>query len=557
VVCRSDLHIRQHPLTRAEATAAAALTFLASAVLSSYLVFRAGFTVSPAATLAAAVVSALAMSLALGRCAGGGARDVVAFLAVVVSAFAWLLRIAWPERLPLGGGPDITHHLVLVDYIERHWQLSRGLVSDPYLGEMIHYTPGSHLLIALAGKWLQSDGLHVLYPLLALSVALKIGFVFLIATRVAGPERAGLHRYNGDDRSDVGRGFSPGIIAVLLLFLVPTYSLGSFITYSFVAQVIAEPFAVAALWALVAWDDRPSTAAMVIFAVAAAATFITWPVWIGPVLLTCVVAVLLRHEVPLRARVRQLALGILPAAAVIAVHVVGRWRWLAYAGTGGDAPVPSIANVGWLAAVAAIALMLAGPDRRRLRTAVVFLAALGVQAIVLALVAMSRGVETPYLALKMMYLAVYPLAIVAARLVPKRAWSWALVAAGLVALVVYRPHATRIIRESTNDAGVWARDHVPPACVDYLVADGNTGVWLHLAVLRNARDSERMRDPDTFESRKTLERWIYPSGLPYAIAEDFDGLPRDIRTSVDVLARFDRSAVIMRRGPPRCDTGGR
>ena len=41
-------------------------------------------------------------------------------------------------------------------------------------------------------------------------------------------------------------------------------------------------------------------------------------------------------------------------------------------------------------------------------------------------------------------------------------------------------------------------------------------------------------------------------GVPYAIAEDFSALPRDIRESVDVLARFGPVAVVKRRGATSC-----
>jgi hypothetical protein len=102
-------------------------------------------------------------------------------------------------------------------------------------------------------------------------------------------------------------------------------------------------------------------------------------------------------------------------------------------------------------------------------------------------------------------------------------------------------------------AGDWARTHLPPACVDYLVADGYTAYWLHLAVLGNPRAAGRALDNDTFEPPKATVRWILPGGLPYAIAGDFDALPRDIRTNVDVLARFGPAAVVKRRGAAACD----
>jgi len=53
---------------------------------------------------------------------------------------------------------------------------------------------------------------------------------------------------------------------------------------------------------------------------------------------------------------------------------------------------------------------------------------------------------------------------------------------------------------------------------------------------------------DTFEPKKALVRWILPGGLPYAITDNFDALPRDIRDNVDVLAQFGSAAVVKRRG---------
>jgi hypothetical protein len=114
------------------------------------------------------------------------------------------------------------------------------------------------------------------------------------------------------------------------------------------------------------------------------------------------------------------------------------------------------------------------------------------------------------------------------------------------------PPVTPIVTQPLFLAGEWARTHVPPACVDYLVADGYTGYWLHLAVLGNPRAAGRALQNDTFEPSKAIVRWILPGGLPYAIAGDFDALPRDIRTSVDVLARFGPAAVVQRRGPSTC-----
>ena len=93
---------------------------------------------------------------------------------------------------------------------------------------------------------------------------------------------------------------------------------------------------------------------------------------------------------------------------------------------------------------------------------------------------------------------------------------------------------------------------MPPACVDYLVADDDSAYWLHLVVLGNARTTTRSLASETFEPQKAVVRWILPGGLPYAIASDFESLPRDIRTTADTLARFGRAAVIKRRGESSC-----
>ncbi len=66
---------------------------------------------------------------------------------------AALLRVAWPSLVPPGRGPDLTHHLLLVDYIEQHHHLVHDRSLDGAMGEMAHYTPGSHLLAVMAGTW--------------------------------------------------------------------------------------------------------------------------------------------------------------------------------------------------------------------------------------------------------------------------------------------------------------------------------------------------------------------------------------------------------------------
>ena len=55
---------------------------------------------------------------------------------------------------------------------------------------------------------------------------------------------------------------------------------------SFLSQVVSELFAVAMWWAIVVWDERPSAGAMALFALFGVAAFLTWPIWIGPLVLT-------------------------------------------------------------------------------------------------------------------------------------------------------------------------------------------------------------------------------------------------------------------------------
>ena len=204
------------------------------------------------------------------------------------------------------------------------------------------------------------------------------------------------------------------------------------------------------------------------------------------------------------------------------------------------------------------------------------LGAIALQAEALAMLAHSRGSAAPYLALKMVYLAIYPLAVAGAvgvaalwcvvirragalanavSIARQTALVWALVA--LFGIVVVRsvaavPRPPSTISEPLLQAGRWARAHIDPGCVDYLVADGYSAYWLHLAVLGNARSAPRSIDNDTYEPRQAVIRWIEPGGLPYAIVDEFSALPKDIRDGVDMVARFDPAAVVKRRGAATC-----
>src|SRR5205823_6770048 len=149
----------------------------AVAIVAAYLVYRAGLTVAPPLVLLVSVIAAVMAAAGLGRRVTWHADQLLVFAAIFTGLVIWLLWLARPNFLPIGGGVDLTHHLVLIDYIARRWQLVEDPGLVPYLGDMIYYTPGSHLLFALAGAWLRAEVLSVIHPVLAWTVALKSGFV--------------------------------------------------------------------------------------------------------------------------------------------------------------------------------------------------------------------------------------------------------------------------------------------------------------------------------------------------------------------------------------------
>jgi hypothetical protein len=541
------------PITSAEAAAASAATFFAVAIAFAYLSDSIGVRIVPAIVLIAAAAATGAMFLRLRRDTIGDRPAAAIAVALAAATFGWLLWLARPEWLPTGSGPDLVHHLALIGYLEQHWRLVHDVRLSEYLGEMIDYTPGVHLLASLAGAWLRTDGLHALDAVLAATVAVKAGFIFLIARRLMPS----------------GRGRDAFAVAAVLLLLVPyVYSVGSFTEQSYLAQVVSELFAVAMWWALIVWDERPSRAAAVLFAIFGVGVFLTWPVWTGPLLLVFGAIALIRAvsgRPSFGPTVIDAMIAVAPIVAIAALHGSQHPGGFRMAGTGGFAIWPTTAVVRWwFYALAAIAIVFAVRERR-MRVVVLLLGAIAVQAAVLVATARASGAAAPYLALKMFYLAIYPMAvaiavmaaavwgIAAARLPKLRSPAAPWIAVLAVGIAVVRPIAAAprpkpILSEPVLHAGEWAKAHVPPACVDYLTLDGYTAYWLHLAVFGQPRASGRATDDDTFEPKKALVRWILPGGLPYAITDDLDALPRDIRSNVDVVARFGQAAVVKRRG---------
>ncbi len=560
---------------RSSTVAGAVAWTLAVAVIALYVVGWLGLPVMPGVVAAVACAAGLlAASRERGhhRSAGNGRAPVApldpapfwAWTAVVAGVGAWLAAQSWPQLLPPGGGSDLTHHLALVDVLERTGHLVDGAVMGGALGEMAHYTPGLHLLIVMLGSLLHVEAWRAAHPLMIATVALKAGFVFLIAYRGLAPAR--------------GRSTLAVAAVGLVLFVPRVYSLGGFLQSGYLAQVAAELFVVAGWWALVEWRVAPSMTRAALIGACGAATFLVWPIWIGPLMLASGIVVLWHAGQPFQTRARALALATGPVAVVAALHLSRHAAWLRMAGTSGAVPafVPDAAW--WVLVGLAVVGVAASWDRswggswgssgRTLEHApwapvtLWFFAALALQAGMLAAVARLRGADTPYMAVKMIYLAAYPLAVLAAAglgrvlaVVPGRAGAvadWA--AATVVCVTSVRLAAAfalpaPIVSPDLYAAGVWARAHLAPACIDYVVASPDTAYWLHLAVLGEPRASARTADLDTYSLNAAVGRWIDGTSRSYAVA-DATVLPADVRAATTVVQRFGAAVVVARAAQP-------
>lgn len=520
--------------------------WLALAAVAGYLIDAAGFGVHAWAALAIALLTT-GLGAVLPRRKAFNLADIIAVFGIVVFVTATLLRVSWPTLVPPGRGPDLTHHLLLVDYIEQNRHLVHDRALDGSMGEMAHYTPGSHLLAVMAGTWFGRDGFHAFFPLALLCAALTAAFVFLIARR---------HR------------LSPpyAISATLLLLLPAQYFAGAFTHDSYLAQTVSTLFAVAMWWALVNWDDQPTVLNASIVAVFLAAVFLSWPIWLGPLLLVFV-ALLLRADLSARERRTYAAIVLLPFLAIAVIHSWDRWGWMVIVRTSGAVLNPSLESLGWLLPVLAAIGALAALQDPRTRISVALLLVTGLQMLTLFVIAKSQGADTPYMAFKMVYLAIYPMAVLAAIGMARMAGAsrasdtvgWLVAAALLIGAARPALTASRsvpVVSDDLYSAGKWVRANGAAACADYIVADAETAYWLHLAVLGNPRATERMTEVDRYDPRTAAAPWITAESRDFAIA-DLRLLPDEVlRTDraggprpegAEVIAQFGSAAVIKRR----------
>ena len=527
-----------------EAIARSATCWLALAAIAAYAIDALGVGVQPWMAIAVALGLTGAAAFMWPRpsypssSSSSYAPDLAAWFGVVVFLAAMFLRMSWPSLVPPGRGPDLTHHLLLVDYIERAGHLVHDRSLDGVMGEMAHYTPASHLLAVIAGAAFGVDGLRAFFPLTAICAALTGGFVYLIGRRI-------------------GLALPYAIAAVAMLFLPAQYFFGAFTHDGFLAQTVSTLFAVAAWWAVTVWDEQPSLPVSMLIAIFLVASFLSWPIWIGPPLIVFSALVLkaAAHNVP---PLRHVAVVMVPLLTVFLIHSWDRWGWMMIVRTSGAVLSPSLESLGFqLPLLALIGIGVAANDDRA-RVTIVLLAMIALQAVTFYGIAKAQGADTPYMAFKMTYLAIYPLAVLAAYAVARfsrgsrahEPLGWLIAAALLIAAVrpaVAAPREIPIVNLDLDAAGQWLRSNNAATCADYLVAEAETAYWLHLAVLGNPRSGERMREIDRYEPRAAIAPWITAEGRTYAIA-DLDLLPEEVRGRVQILQQFGKAAVIARPG---------
>ena len=527
--------------TTAESIALAAVSALAGGVVVPYALDFLG--VGVVAPMTATVSAAIAVAVLLSsKPTVRSPAEVVVFGLALATTFATLLWLARPELLPPGSGPDLTHHLLLVDYIQQHGTLVHDPDAGAAIGEMAQYTPGLHVLTVVTAATVGLDPFFVLYPLVAIAIALKFGVFALCVLRLV-------------DQHPAREPFA--IAGTAGLFCLSPFTFGSIVHDSFFAQAVAELFALTMWWAVIVWDRRPSWWPIATFAVCGAATFLTWPIWIGPPVFAFALLLIVRSDLEARTRLVYFCGGVAPAAVAAAVHSLGRTAGLGLAATSGAVSVPRLTDLGWwLPAVAMAALALSTKSAGR-RPLFAFSAALGAQSLALWWLASVRGASTPYMALKMMYLAVYPLVAAIVVAISRKTWSrgWSSAIVLVVVLVGARqigslPRPNPTVSRDLWTAAVWARERAPSACIDYLVGNEYTAYWLHLAVLRNRRSDARSTASSTYETQAAIARWLVDDTGPTHAVARLSVVPREIRDRVQMLYRSGDAAVLVR--PGRC-----
>jgi hypothetical protein len=336
------------------------------------------------------------------------------------------------------------------------------------------------------------------------------------------------------------------------------------VQFFYFGQAVSETFAVGVMLASVAWVESGRRRDLGLAAACGTGVVLSWPIWIGPCALTVVAAVLSRPGTLAGRAVRVTAI-LAPAAILAALHQYQHPAAASILTSSGAVTEPALGIFGpGFVALAAAGAALTFIDKSA-RLVLIFLVTVLGQAVMLRLLAARAGSPSYYMTFKMIYLAVPPaaalgafalarLAAVAAARVPRfRVLVVCLPVVIAVVLVRGRIPLHRVhgwISVPARDAGLWARDSLPPACLDYFSQYWLTGYWLHVDVLGNPRVSDRMSH-ETFEFRDAAAKWIEGRGLPYAIVEDLPSIPHDVRVDMEpLIVRGSFAVVRNRRGTP-------
>ncbi len=551
-------------LTASELVAGILVALPAALIVNGYALDTAGWPIDPTAMMVLLLLET-GLGAALGRRRLRGLTsqvrfanwDFAGFLIVVTGLCGYILWLAAPSLLPTAYSIDLTGHAKLTDLIYSRHCLPHGPPLDSYFGGVAtYYSPGSHMLAAEIAVWTGTTPLRVLHPILAAMVALKAGLVYNSILRLLPPSR---------------RRVLVAIAGAAALICAPDYFLGSFTQSFFYAQVVSETFAVATLWALLAFDQLSGRAPLVLFTLCGIAVYLTWPLWLPIPLLTLWMMMLARQTMPVAAKVRYLAWCTGPIMLVAVAYTLPRLGLgnIEVFQKGGPVAHPGFMLTEWqFTALAAVGL-IAGLRKRQWQVMVIFTGVTLLEAAAFFVFLRYEHEALRYFAYKVFFLLLYPMAILAAGALDtvcdrlERGWPEArlgrvaLPSVVLPALILWAAYlqlpgrlapGVSAVNEPLYECGLWAETHLPIGCVDYLVANWLTAYWLHSQVLGNPGGPHSSQILNDFNPGK----WLQPDGLPYAVAANLNGVPPSLRSTFEILHQCGSAGVIRRLGESSC-----
>lgn len=481
--------------------------------------------------------------------------ELAGFLLVIGVVLAYGLRLAGPSLFPVGNSVDAVHHYLLTDYIFT----SEGLVHDPaglrdYLGEMTVYPFGFSLLVAQLAKITGIETIKLLFPIAAFTVALSAGVIYSIICHLL-------------PKTSLSKAAALG--SASLLFIPYGYFIGSFADQNYYAMVLAELYLLVSLWYLVV--PQRNWAWSFLLALSGATLVVIYPTWLPISFGSLVALTLLERGKAWRERVRWIAIPLVAALAVLAVFLPGRIQvGMSVLANEGSTIRPSVESVGWPLIILAVLGFVAGfLALRRFAPVYLFSTFLGLEILGLVVAQRLFEVGSSYAIFKMVYLVIYLLPIFVCLGVfwliksLERRISLGLVTSVVLLLVlagstwvlVDRFHdgsaVSHPITESEFQAGLWARDNLPPNKLDYVGHHPLSAYWLHIGVMNNKRSSSATLRW-LLERPLTFDGWFYnPREPEYLVVGEMGGVPAD--PGYDVLFRSDPSAVL-RRSPSYRDS---